>query len=334
MDTNSSITNQLLNYIKHLSEAAVSKLLEAAIDMFDIESSKVDVCPHCGSVHFVKNGLKCGKQRYLCHDCGKTFVTTTNTIMSGSHYPASIWKRVIECTLAGDSIDNTAEQLGLSHQCVWHMRHKFMLALQDLLDRDPILLSDVSEVDETYVLESYKGKALPSNVDRPARKHGAKAQKRGISNEYICINTGVQRNGKAMAHTVNRAKPSIDELKQVYEGHIQDNSLYICDGLTGYSVLRELADCSIQDINEAPKDGQGFFHLNTVNNFHQYIKRMYEFYRGVGTKYLNRYNALFSVAWRNGKSGVASLCEGLFHPTTVNYHHSIVDVRHFNLLMI
>lgn len=34
-------------------------------------------------------------------------------------------------------------------------------------------------------------------------------------------------------------------------------------------------------------------HLNTVNFIHSMIKRIYAFYRGVATKYLNRYMALF-----------------------------------------
>ena len=334
MNSDSSLASQLLNCIKHLPKEALTKLLGAALEMVDTENTEIDICPHCGSVHFVKNGHKCGKQRYLCHDCKRTFVSTTNTIMSMSHYNVSVWKDVIEYTLDGDSIDGICERLGLSHQCAWHMRHKFMLALQDILEDDPVLLAEVAEMDETYVLESYKGKPLPPEVDRPARKHGAKAQKRGISNEYICINTGVQRNGSALAQAVNRAKPSISELKQVYKGHLQDNSLYICDGLTGYNALHELANCSIQDINEAPEGGKGFYHLNTVNNFHQFIKRTYEFYRGVGTKYLNRYNALFSFAWKSSKASAATLCAKLFRPSMRNYYHSIKDVHNLGLLII
>ncbi len=65
-------------------------------------------------------------------------------------------------------------------------RHKILLALQDMIDSTPVILEQVAELDETFVLECYKGKELPPDVDRPARKHGAKAQKRGISNEYIC----------------------------------------------------------------------------------------------------------------------------------------------------
>ncbi|MDE6054926.1 MAG: hypothetical protein K2G55_14475 [Lachnospiraceae bacterium] len=60
------------------------------------------------------------------------------------------------------------------------MRHKILLALQDMIDSDPVVLEQAAELDETFVLECYKGKELPPELDRPARKHGARAKKRAF----------------------------------------------------------------------------------------------------------------------------------------------------------
>ena len=153
-----------MDCIIELSDHAVSMLLDIALDMLDIETDKVDRCPYCGKDHFVRYGHKCGKQRFLCKDCKRTFVTTTHTIMSMSHYPASIWKEVIADTINGNAIHWTSRRLGLSNECVFNMRHKFLLALQDMAASKPIILSEVSELDETYVLESLKGKELPPDI--------------------------------------------------------------------------------------------------------------------------------------------------------------------------
>ena len=41
------------------------------------------VCPFCGCVHISRNGhTKKGKQRYFCNDCKKSFVITSNSIVS------------------------------------------------------------------------------------------------------------------------------------------------------------------------------------------------------------------------------------------------------------
>lgn len=328
------ITNRLIDCIKRLSDSAVKLLLTLATDMVGTESTSVTICPYCGSSHFVRNGKKCGKQRFLCRACSRTFVTTTNTILSMSHSPASVWKKVISDTLQGNAIDYTADQLGLSHTCIFNMRHKFLLALQDIIVENPVILKQVSELDETYVLECLKGKQLPPEAGRCARKHGAKAQKRGISNEYVCINTGVSRDGGAIAETVNRAKPDSSELQEVYDGHIQDGLLALCDGLRSYNVLKSIAKCSIKDINTVTGDEKAFYHLNTVNNFHSFIKNRYVFYRGVATKYLNRYNTLFTVAWRHDDSVFTGLCSKLFCPGKTNYHYRNCDVRELRLLVI
>lgn len=214
------------------------------------------------------------------------------------------------------------------------MRHKILLALQELPEVTDACLGEVSEFDETFVLDCYKGRKLDSTVARTARKHGAKAQKRGISNEYICICTGIQRKGDAIAATVNRAKPSAGELIRIFDGHIADGTLALCDGLRSYHAFPGIADCTVKDCNNQRSEESCFYHLNTVNGFHSFIKKRYNFYRGVASKYINRYNALFSAAYRNAESMVRRLTEAVLTVTGVNYYHSNKDIRTVRLVAI
>lgn len=118
------------------------------------------------------------------------------------------------------------------------MRHKILLALQELPETEQILLEGVSELDETFGLESYKGKSLPETVGRKARKHGAKAQKRGIFNEYVCICTRIQRSEDAYAATANRAKPNAEELAGLFTSNIAQGTLVLCDATTAFPQLQ------------------------------------------------------------------------------------------------
>lgn len=133
------------------------------------------------------------------------------------------------------------------HQAVFDMLHKILLVLQEFPEVKDICLREVSELDETYVLDSYKGQKLDPALGRIARRHDAKAQKRGISSEYLCICTGIQRKGNALAVTVNRAKPSARELLGVFEGHIADRTFLLCDGLRSYHALPGIAECIVRD---------------------------------------------------------------------------------------
>lgn len=57
-------------------------------DTANHENIEVSCCPECGSIHFVKNGhnLK-GRQKYLCKDCKKAFVSTTDPCFTGAGSP-------------------------------------------------------------------------------------------------------------------------------------------------------------------------------------------------------------------------------------------------------
>lgn len=85
----------------------------------------------------------------------------------------------------------------------------------------------------------------------------------------------------------------------MFKGHIKEGTLVLCDGLKSYLALEKDTGCSVKDVTEE-RSGK-FFNLNTVNNFHSFIKSRYKFYRGVATKYLNRYNDLFSIAYRQAR---------------------------------
>lgn len=331
------MTNQelLISHITQLSEDEISSLLDAVTLMLKAkELTPIPDCPYCGAHAVIRYGHKCRKQRFLCKTCGRTFVPTTNTVMSNSHFPACVWKEMIMDTLHGNAIDYSAKRLGLYHQAAFDMRHKILLALQELPEAADVCLGEVSEFDETFVLDCYKGRKLDNTARRAPRRHGAKAEKRGISNEYICICTGIQRKGDALAATVNRAKPSAKELLCIFEGHIADGTLALCDGLRSYHAFPGIADCTVKDCNIREGEDSCFYNLNTVNGFHSFIKQHYAFYRGVASKYINRYNALFSTTYRNAENMVRRLVDTVLTVTDINYYHSNKDVREAGILAI
>ena len=138
----------------------------------------------------------------------KSFVQTSNSAIENSHSSPTAWKQVISDTVNGAAISKTARNLHLHHETVFNMRHKILFSVEKYLLQGPVKMDGVCEVDETYVLESNKGRKFPDNYHRKPRRHGAVASKRGISNEYVCICTSVTGTGSNPALSVNRAKPT------------------------------------------------------------------------------------------------------------------------------
>lgn len=95
-----------------------------------------------------------------------------------------------------------------------------------------------------------------------------------------------------LVQCVNRAKPTSNEVIQGFGSVIQKQSILINDGLfSNYELIKqnELTSVVISEHHEFTST----IHLNTINNRHSGFKQLYRHYRGVSTKYLSRYLALY-----------------------------------------
>jgi hypothetical protein len=180
------------------------------------------------------------------------------------------------------------------------------------------------------VLESYKGTKLPTDYWRKPRRHGAKAEKAGISNEYISIATGVQRDGKAIGSAVSRATPTKEDVSHAFGNRIDKMSLILCDGAKSYGVLRDKIGCEVIAVKG---EKNSFFNINSVNSFHAFIKEKYNKYRGVATKYLNRYVTLFTKVFRVGDD-LDNQIHSILTSSNYSNYHTNHQVKTGNLFLV
>ena len=92
---------------------------------------------------------------------------------------------------------------------------------------------------------------------------------------------------------MNRAKAGKDDIDRVFGERVSKSTLVLSDGAKGYNVLA--GKCEVHVVE---KNGGGFYNINTVNGYHSFIKERNRDARGFATKYLNRYNSLFSKVFR------------------------------------
>jgi transposase-like protein len=287
---------ELIGLTKELPEEYLEEAYETLNDLKEKETKAVE-CLRCGSVKIVRNGKQSGRQYYLCKDCGKAFTETATSAIAHSHSSKTVWKQVIRDTVDGISIDKTAEALDLSHSTVFHMRHKILYCVEQAILNTAGVLEGVCEADETYVLESVKGRKIPEGYHRKPRKHGAKASKAGLSEEYICVCTSVDADNNCVTATINRAAPSKAEIEQVFGDKVTTDTVILCDGSKQYDVLDE--KCTVAHSKR----------VNRVNGLHSFIKERILAARGIATIYLNRYNALFSQIFGNRDTAADKIYE-------------------------
>lgn len=110
--------------------------------------------------------------------------------------------------------------------------------------------------------------------------------------------------------------------------------MLLTDGLKGYESLAKQYECDLRVINPDEKEKGSFWHLNNINRFHSFIKERYRAFRGVATKYLNRYNALFALIYRLSEDKTTILHRSLLNVGSANFQHTVYDVKSLNLLVI
>lgn len=293
---NTMTNNELHSVIDELSEYQIDQIRKIAESYLAMNSELSDTtpksCPCCKSrtSRFIKKGFSGRKQRYLCKECGRKFTFDTGKVTAFSHQSEEKWFTFLEDTFALKTLDACAEHIGVCHTTAFFMRQKLLSFLEDAVNQTQ-LLDGMIEADETYIPKGRKGCLL---TDRKPRKHGEKAAKRGLSNELACICAAADREGNIVVHCVNSGKPSSEEIKEAIGDRIAEGSVFQCDGEKAYNSLIVEKNCTKIVLN-SHKDYNKVYHLNTVNSLHSRLKDVLKHFRGVSTKYLNRYLAFFSV---------------------------------------
>lgn len=285
---NEIISTQLYSY-------QINKIDMEIIDFIEVNHAAdeyvIDCCPKCGKIHppVIKGGITSkGKQMLRCKTCNKRFVVDFGQLTFYSHQEQSKWNDLIIDTKLGCSLKETAAKLNVNEMTVFRMRHKYLRFLEEI--ENSYILKEQIELDEKYFPRNHKGSKLE---DLKSKHRGTPASKRGLSNEQVCLLTGVERFGKAIAHAFNMAKPKSEDILNI-EKSIQDKSNVWTDGLTSYEKMIERKHCILKVV-KSKKEYDAINHLNNVNSFHSKIEAAYSKYKGVASKYINRYAALFEI---------------------------------------
>lgn len=251
------------------------------------------VCPHCGSIHAVRNGHVKEKQRYLCRDCERSFVISTNSIISGSTKDLNTWEKYIECMIQGLSLRKSAQICNISKNTAFNWRHKVLDTLQIMADS--VELDGIVEADETFFSVSYKGNHSKSSFAMPRAAHhrGGEDTKRGLSSQKVCVSCAVNRTGKSIAKATNFGRVSTDDLKSAFDGRIDKSATLIADKMNAYVKFAEDNGLELVQI-KGGKTVKGIYHIQHINNYHSQLKGFLYPFKGVSTKYLNNY-----LVWHN-----------------------------------
>jgi transposase-like protein len=125
-----------------------------ALGTASVERVESQGCPHCAGREIVGWGRSNGLLRFRCKSCGRTFNALTKTPMAHLRKKER-WLDHAQAMIEGMSLAKTAKLCGVHPTTAFRWRHRFLRAPAD--DK-PRTLSGIVEADETFILESFKGR--------------------------------------------------------------------------------------------------------------------------------------------------------------------------------
>ena len=256
-------------------------------------------CPHCNSLSVVCNGHADGLQRYKCRACRRSFNVLTGTPLARLRQRDK-WLAQAQVLSLGLSVRRAAGRMSVHRTTAFRWRHRF-LALPRALKA--CSLQGVAEADETYELRSFKGqRRLLALQQRPARRHGGHAAKRGLSAEHVPVLVLRNRSGATTDFVLAQNHKSA--VVQVLPQALADDAVLCTDGSGMLAAAARELGIEHHAVNILKGERcRGPWHIQNVNAYHSRFKTWMRRFNGVATSYLENYLGWFRALDRNAQSG-------------------------------
>ncbi len=253
-------------------------------------------CPRCACTRHYRHGQANGLQRYRCRDCGRTFNDLSGTPLARLRMREK-WLDYLAAVRDAKPVRTAAAETGVHRNTAFRWRHRFLDRVkQDLPQR----LHGIVEADEMFILESQKGSR---KLDRPARKRGGRAAKRGISSELDCILVARDRGGQTVGARVGRGALKTAHLERHLLPRLDRQVLLVSDSNAAYRAFSNKHGIAHQAVNlragrRVRRSAAGAIHVQNVNAFHQRLRQWLARFHGVASRYLPNY-----LGWHRALDG-------------------------------
>jgi transposase-like protein len=288
-----------------------------SLSVHEIIESKFDAkheCPHCKSRDLYRHGFAHGLQRYRCKQCEKTFNALTQTPLARLRHKGK-WLNYLEQISASLTVRKSATSIGVHRNTSFRWRHRFLtLISKERADK----LHGITEVDETYLLESDKGQR---HLNRAPRKRGGHATKPGLSGEQVCVLVARDRATQTLDFVVGKGSITKSQVTAVLKPVLDQDVLLVTDSNLAYAAFCKTEKISHEAINLSEhQHTKGAYHLQNVNAYHSRFKGWLLRFHGVATKYLSNYLGWYHAIELHSK-----------HPTEIWLNAALGNFQHLTV---
>ena len=247
------------------------------------------ICPTCHNSEKVtarKDGF------YRCNTCVQDFTVRTGTIFERSHVPLHKWLYAIYLLLTarkGISSIQLSKQLSITQKSAWFLLHR----IREACGNDPIALSGIVEVDETFI------------GGRETNKHGHKKQNsgRGVVGKIPVLGMR-ERKGRTFAIPIPGTGSKV--LHSEIRARIKAGTMLHTDEHAGYTGLKGYGHESVKHF--AKEFVRGDVTTNSIESVWAVLKRgLHGVYHKASKKHLGRYVDEFTFRLNDGNVKIMTM---------------------------
>ena len=260
-------------------------------EIFKNRYGHLKACPQCSKkTNFYKvENRKC----YACQFCGYQISPLADTIFHKSSTSLRNWFYSIylfSVSKNGISAKELERHLGVTYKCAWRIAKQIRLLFKQNKD----LLSDIVEIDETYI----------------GGKHRVK-RGRGSENKTSVVGLA-QRKGQIKARVTKNTRSST--IKSIVKDNVEVGIDIITDEYNSYNFVRKSGFKHFTVSHGSKNWVDGIAHTNTIEGFWSQLKRSINgTYHCVSPKYLQSYVDEFVYRYNHRAS--SSLLSNLLQST-------------------
>ncbi|MBO4541439.1 MAG: IS1 family transposase [Bacilli bacterium] len=187
-------------------------------------------CPYCGSASVESKGrTKTGSRRLRCRSCGKSFVPTTEGLLSYHKLPVKTIARFLVNVLTDASVNEASKVAKISMRTAVYWMNKAFLALRGY--QDSLVLAGCVYLDDKF-------------IDVEASKKVAASASAGLqmpsANQW---NVAIGKAGRVRVLILQGKGVSSDRrLRKTWSGRIGKGCRLVTDGSRAYHLVAE--DCA------------------------------------------------------------------------------------------
>jgi len=249
-------------------------------EIFKNRYGHLKTCPSCGKkTNFYRIQ---DRKVYSCQYCGYQISPLADTIFHKSSTSLRDWFYSIylfSVSKNGVSAKELERQLGVTYKTAWRIAKQ----IRQLFEQNRDLLSDIIEIDETYIGGKYKGK-----------------RGRGSENK-IAVMGLAQRKGNLKAKVVSNTNSNT--VNSIMRDNIKFGSNIMTDEYRSYHVVKKMG-FNHQTVNYFKEQwATGIAHVNAIEGFWPPLKRSINgTYHCIYPKYLQTYVDEFFYRYNNHPS--------------------------------